>query len=128
MVYTSLSACNFSPIEIPPDFPSVGRRGRAPSYEDFKQSKLQEMGGGAPVNGGRSEAGSSIPSSPAPSFGIRKAKSDPDVNKHNMTKELEVCFRPTARGQDGKFIDNKGPCDVYGIIFYYFCHFFSRCV
>ena len=74
-----------SPVELPP----VGVRGRTSSYEDFKQSKLQETGGGAPMSSGRSDGGS-VPASPTPSFGIRKAKSDPDINKHNMMKDLEV--------------------------------------
>ena len=74
-----------SPIELPP----VGRPTRSSSYEDFKQSKLQETGGGVPMSSGRSEGGS-VPPSPTPSFGIRKAKSDPDVNKHNLMKDLEV--------------------------------------
>lgn len=50
------------------------------SYEDLKQSKLQKAGGSPASNSGTS----------TPSFGIRKARSDPDVNKHNLQKEIEV--------------------------------------
>lgn len=68
------------PIELPSEQDGRGMR-HSSSYEDFKQNKQHEMG---------SVSGRSETASPAPSFGIRKARSDPDVNRHNMTKELEV--------------------------------------
>ena len=48
------------------------------SYEDFRRERLRQ---GGSATGGQS---------PVPSFGIRKAKSDPDVGMQNMQKELEV--------------------------------------
>jgi hypothetical protein len=68
-----------NPIDLPP-------RGKSSfsSYEELKQVKLQKSTGGSSV------ASSSGTASPVPSFGIRKARSDPDVNKHNQQKEIEV--------------------------------------
>lgn len=48
------------------------------SYEDFRRERLKQ--GGSATSG----------QSPVPSFGIRKAKSDPDVGMQNMQKDLEV--------------------------------------
>ena len=52
----------------------------ATSYDDFKKQKLQQA----------SSVSSSGTTTPVLSFGIRKARSHPDVNMHNLQKELEV--------------------------------------
>ena len=56
------------------------------SYESFKLKKLS--GSTTPVAAGGSVR--SAASSPQPTFGLRKVRSDPDVNMHNMQKEVEV--------------------------------------
>ena len=52
----------------------------ATSYDDFKKQKIQQA----------SSISSSGTTTPVQSFGIRKARSHPDVNMHNIQKELEV--------------------------------------
>ena len=48
------------------------------SYEDFRRERLKQ---GASTSGSHSHV---------PSFGIRKAKSEPDVGLQNMQKNVEV--------------------------------------
>ena len=73
------------PIELPASLQSssasIGTMKHSSSYESFKQQKQQSSSPGSVRSG---------TSTPPSGFGIRKARSDPDVNLHSMQKEVEV--------------------------------------
>ena len=63
------------PVELP-----VRPIKHSSSYEDFRKQRLQQ-GGAPPTAGGGQGTG----------FGIRsKARSDPDISRQNLQKDLEV--------------------------------------
>ena len=60
------------------------------SYDDLKKKKQRESSGTSSVG---SRSGTASPQ-PGMGFGIRKARSHPDVNVQSLQKEVDVSLKP----------------------------------